>query len=91
MLSMQSGATCLHGLCSVCIHVATPLKRQNRRFLCASIAVASSASEESRGNETALYTRHFTSFHYREIATPNKSARNDNITTWKNLKTNTSL
>ena len=25
--------------------------------------------EESRGNETALYIRHFTSFRYREIAT----------------------
>ena len=35
--------------------------------------------EESRGNETSLYTRHFTSFRYREIATPNKSARNDNM------------
>ena len=34
--------------------------------------------EGSRGNETALYARHFTSFRYREIATPNKSARNDN-------------
>ena len=41
--------------------------------------VIQSASEESRGNETALYTRHFTSFRYREIATPNKSARNDNM------------
>ena len=27
--------------------------------------------------ETALYIRHLTSFRYREIATPNKSARND--------------
>ena len=27
MLSMQSGATCLQGLRSVCIHVATPLKK----------------------------------------------------------------
>ena len=33
--------------------------------------------EESRGNETSLYLRHFTSFRSREIATPNKSARND--------------
>ena len=41
--------------------------------------VIQSVSEESRGNETALYTRHFTSFRYREIATPNKSARNDNM------------
>ena len=33
-----------------------------------------SVSEESRGNETSLYIRHFTSFRSREIATPNKSA-----------------
>ncbi len=38
-----------------------------------------SVVEESRGNETALYICHFTSFRYREIATPNKSARNDKI------------
>ena len=38
-----------------------------------------SVVEESRGNETALYTRHLTSFRYREIATPSKSARNDRI------------
>ena len=41
--------------------------------------VIQSVSEESRGNETSLYTRHFTSFRYREIATPNKSARNDKV------------
>ena len=39
--------------------------------------VIQSESEESLGNETPLYIRHFTSFRYREIATPNKSARND--------------
>ena len=44
--------------------------------------------EESRGNETALYIRHFTSFRYREIATPNKSARNDNM---ENLTQNVTM
>ena len=38
-----------------------------------------SVVEGSRGNETSLYIRHFTSFRYREIATPNKSTRNDNM------------
>ena len=33
--------------------------------------------EGSRGNETSLYVCHFKSFRYREIATLNKSARND--------------
>ena len=41
--------------------------------------VIQSVSEESRGNETSQYKRHFTSFCSREIATPNKSARNDNV------------
>ena len=35
--------------------------------------------EESRGNEMSLYLRHCTSFRSREIATPNKSARNDKV------------
>ena len=42
--SMQSGATCLQGLRSACIHVATPLKKAKPQVLCVSIAVASSAS-----------------------------------------------
>ena len=46
-----------------------------------------SVVEESRGNETVLYIRHLTSFRYREIATPNKSARNDNMENLTNIVT----
>ena len=38
-----------------------------------------SVSEESRGNETSLYTRHLTSFRSREIATLTLA-----MTIWKN-------
>ena len=43
---MQSGATCLQGLRSVCIHVATPLKKAKPQGSMRSIAVASSASKD---------------------------------------------